>query len=139
MSIRKSLAVLLALVFTFVSIAGYVLTENAYAASAKMNKSSVTLYLDGASANTASLKVLNASGKATWSTTLSKVVTVKKTGNRSAKVTAVNPGKVTVTAKIGKKKYKCTVTVMRSNDDYGNLLSKASSAVWVTNIRRLCR
>ena len=129
MSIRKSLAVLLALVFTFVSIAGYVLTENAYAASAKMNKSSVTLYLDGTSASAASLKVLNASGKATWSTTLSKVVTVKKTGNRSAKITAVNPGKVTVTAKIGKKKHKCTVTVMRSNDDYGSLLSKASSAV----------
>ena len=129
MSIRKSFVIMLALVFTFVSIAGYAITENAYAASAKMNKSSVTLYLDGNSASAASLKVLNASGKATWSTTLSKVVTVKKTGNRSAKVTAVNPGKVTVTAKIGKKKYKCTVTVMRSNDDYGNLLSKASSAV----------
>ncbi len=120
---------MLALVFTFVSVAGYMLTENAYAASAKMNKSSVTLYLDDDSANTASLKVLNASGKATWSATLSKVVSVKKTGNRSAKITAVNPGKVTVTAKIGKKKYKCTVTVMRSNDDYGSLLNKASSAV----------
>ncbi len=120
---------LLAFTVAFVTTFGCILPEKAYAATVKMNKTSVTLYLDDASAKSVNLKVLNGSGKASWSSNLSKVVSVKSTGNRAAKVTALKPGRVTVTAKIGKKSYKCTVTVLRTNDDYNTFVNKAAKAV----------
>lgn len=52
------------------------------------------------------LKLLNAGGKVKWKSS-SKKVTVSSKGNVSAK----KKGKATVTAKLGKKKYKCKVTV----------------------------
>ena len=126
---KKTLTMVLVCAVAFVFSFGAFCPEEAYAATVKMNKTSVVLYLDDDSANTVSLKVLNGSGKATWSTNLSKVVKIKSTGKRSAKVTALKQGRVTVTAKLGKKSYKCTVTVMKSNDDYSALLSKAAKAV----------
>lgn len=50
--------------------------------------------------------------KAKWTSSNKKVVAVKSTGKYKAKVTAKSAGTATVTAKIGKKKLKCKVTVI---------------------------
>lgn len=126
---KKSLAVVLACAVLFVTTLGCVLPEKADAATVKMNKSSVTLYLDDDAANTVTLKILNGTGKASWSSNINKVVSIKSTGKRAAKVTALKPGRVTVTAKLGKKRYQCTITVLRTNDDYNVFVSKAAKAV----------
>lgn len=129
MKTKRTFAMLLTCAIVFATAFGCILPEKAYAATVKMNKTSVTLYLDDESAKSVNLKVLNGSGKASWSSNLSKVVSVKSTGNRAAKVTALKPGRVTVTAKIGKKSYKCTVTVLRADDDYNAFVNKAAKAV----------
>ena len=56
---KKSLVVVLACAVLFVTTLGCVLPEKADAATVKMNKSSVTLYLDDDAANTVTLKILN--------------------------------------------------------------------------------
>ena len=62
---------------------------------------------------TKKLKVKNkpAGVKVVWKSSKKKVATVSKKG----KVKAKKPGKTTITAKVGKKKYKCTVIVKRKN------------------------
>lgn len=129
MKTTKSLAIFLTCVIMFVTTFGFILPENVYAATVKMNRTSAILYLDDNAEKSVTLKVLNGTGKASWSSDLNKVVNIKSTGKRTAKVTALKPGKVTVTAKIGKKKYKCTVTVMYKNDEYNTLVNKAAKAV----------
>ena len=126
---KKSLAVFLACAVMFVTTLGCIVPEKAYAATVKMNQTSVTLYLDDNAANSVLLKVLNGTGKAAWSSNINKVVSIKSIGKRAAKVTALKPGRVAVTAKLGKKRYKCTITVLRTNDDYNMLVSKAAKAV----------
>lgn len=69
----------------------------------KLNKKKVTLYVG----KTAKLKVKNTKKKVKWSSSKKSVATVTKTG----KVTAKKKGKATITAKVAKKKLKCTVTV----------------------------
>lgn len=54
---------------------------------------------------TYTLKLKNAK-KVKWSSSKKAVATVKK-----GKITAKKPGKTTITAKSGKKRYKCTITV----------------------------
>ena len=49
--------------------------------------------------------------KVVWKSSKKKVATVSKKG----KVKAKKPGKTTITAKVGKKKYKCKVVVKRNN------------------------
>ncbi|HEX3078638.1 MAG TPA: Ig-like domain-containing protein [Lachnospiraceae bacterium] len=78
-------------------------TMVASAATAKMNKSTLTLKVG----DIASLKVVGANGKATWKSSNTSVATVSKSG----KVTAVEAGKSTITATIKGKKYTCKVTV----------------------------
>lgn len=56
---------------------------------------------------TLQLKIKGTKKKAKWSSSKKSVATVSKKG----KVTAKDTGKATITAKIGKKKYKCKVTV----------------------------
>lgn len=75
------------------------------AASKKMSlsKTSLTLYVG----RTKTLKVKNAKGTVRWSSSKKKVATVSSKG----KVTAKKKGKTTITAKVGKKKYKCKVVV----------------------------
>lgn len=79
----------------------------AEAASAKkvpaLNKKKVTL--DEGKSTT--LKVKNYKGKIKWSSSKKTVATVTQKG----KVTAKKKGKATITAKAGKKKLKCVVTV----------------------------
>ncbi|MBQ3137351.1 MAG: Ig-like domain-containing protein [Clostridia bacterium] len=61
--------------------------------------------------STATLKMKNYKGKVKWSTSNKKIAKV----NSKGVVTGVAPGKCTVTATVGKKKYKCTVTVKDRN------------------------
>ena len=57
------------------------------------------------------LSILNSSKKAKWTSSNSKVATVK-----NGVVTAVSAGKCTISATIKKTKYKCTVNVTNLND-----------------------
>ncbi len=61
--------------------------------------------------STATLKIKNYKGKVKWTTSNKKIAKVSSKGV----VTGVAPGKCTVTATAGKKKYKCTVTVKDRN------------------------
>lgn len=72
-------------------------------AAPKINTKKVTLTVG----KTAQLKVLGTSKKAKWVSSKKTVATV----NSNGKVTAKKAGSTTITAKIGKKSYKCKVTV----------------------------
>jgi len=76
----------------------------------KLNKSKLNLTVG----KTAALKVKNTKKKIKWSSSKKSVATVTQKG----KVKAKKAGKTTITAKIGKKKLKCkvTVTAKKSND-----------------------
>lgn len=69
----------------------------------KINASTMVL----CKGNTQELKVLGATKKVSWSSSNKKVATVSSTGT----VTAKKSGKTTITAKVNRKKYKCTVEV----------------------------
>lgn len=73
------------------------------AATVKLNRTKVTIYVGGST----TLKVSGTKKKVKWTTSNKKVATVTSKG----KVTAKKAGKVTITAKVGKKSYKCKVTV----------------------------
>ena len=55
------------------------------------------------------LKVKGVKGKVKWTSSNKKIAKVTKKG----KVKGIKPGNVTITAKVGKKKYKCAVTVQK--------------------------
>lgn len=93
------------------------------AASTKINISRKTLYI----ANTYTLKVIGAKQKISWSSSNRKVATV----NSKGKVTAKKKGTATITAKVGNKRYKCTITVKQRKS---TVKSQAkSSTVYITN------
>ena len=119
---KKNLA--LVLVFTLIFTAAFMglTADKAEAASAKMNKSIVTLSLDKTAK--ATIKAQGLTGKITWSTTDAKVVTVKSSGTKSAKITAKAAGRAVVYAKAGGKTCKCTVTVLKKNNSYYRQLNK---------------
>lgn len=75
----------------------------------KLNKSKLTLQTGKIS----KLKLKNTKKKVKWSSKNKKVATVSRKGV----VKAVSVGKTTITAKSGKKKYSCKVTVIMSNAD----------------------
>lgn len=72
-------------------------------AKIKLNKTSISLQ----KGKTYTLKVTGTKKKAKWSSNKKTIATVTKKG----KVTAKKPGTAVITAKIGKKKYKCKVKV----------------------------
>lgn len=72
-------------------------------AAVKINKKTATLTVGKA----LQLKVSGTKSKVTWSSNKKSVATVTKKG----KVTAKKKGTATITAKVGKKKYSCKVTV----------------------------
>jgi expansin (peptidoglycan-binding protein) len=76
-------------------------------AKAALNKKNVTLTVG----KSITLKMKGTKKKVKWSTSNKKVVTVSKKG----KVKAKKVGKATVTAKIGKKKYKCKIKVLKKS------------------------
>lgn len=65
------------------------------------------------------LKVCYSNKKVKWSSSNKKVATVSSSG----KVVAKGIGKCTITAKIGKKKYKCKITVSYREANFGAVLS----------------
>ncbi len=73
------------------------------AAKVKISKKKATII----KGKTLQLKVKGTKKKAKWSSNKKSVATVSKKG----KVTAKKAGKAVITAKIGKKKYKCNITV----------------------------
>lgn len=75
-----------------------------HAANVKLNKSNMTVYPK----QKVTLKITGTKKKVKWSSKKASIVKVNKKG----RVTAVKSGTTTITAKVGKKKYKCTVTVM---------------------------
>ena len=80
-------------------------TDMSAATKIKLNKTKCTLYLK----ETVTLKVVGTNKKVSWTTSDKKIATVSSKG----KVTAKKEGKVTITAKVSKKTYKCTVTVKK--------------------------
>lgn len=98
---KKHLAILFA-----ASMIITALPTNVQAASKskiKLSKSKLTLYVG----NTKTLKLKGTKKKPKWSSSKKSVATVTKKG----KVKAKKKGSTIITAKLGKKKYKCKVTV----------------------------
>lgn len=75
----------------------------------RLSKKKMTMTMAGG--NSTVLGVKKASSKVKWASSNKRVVKVKPTGKHTAKVTALKPGKATVTAKVGKKKLTCKITV----------------------------
>lgn len=76
--------------------------------AAKLNKTSLTLV----KGKTYTLKLKGTKKKATWKTKNKKIAKLSNKKKSSVKIKAVKAGKTTVTAKVGKKTYKCKVTVV---------------------------
>ena len=98
--LSRILSVLLAAMVLFVSI-----PTQAEAATVKLNKTKATVYIG----STTTLKVTGTSKEAKWSSSNKKVATVDNKGV----VTPKKEGTATITAKVGKKSYKCEVTVKK--------------------------
>ena len=79
------------------------ITSAEAAGSIKLNKKKATIY----TGDTLQLKLNGTKKTVKWSTSDKKVATVSKTGL----VTAKKAGKAKITAKLGSKKYTCTLTV----------------------------
>ena len=73
------------------------------AASVKINKKKITLNVK----ENYTLKIKGTSKKAKWSSNNKKIATI----NSNGKITAKKKGNVTITAKVGGKKYKCKIKV----------------------------
>lgn len=76
--------------------------------AAKLNKTSLTLV----KGKIYTLKLKGTKKKATWKTKNKKIAKLSNKKKSSVKIKAVKVGKTTVTAKVGKKTYKCKVTVV---------------------------
>lgn len=84
--------------------------ESHAAAKMQLNKKSATII----KGKTIKLRVKNAKGKKVkWFSSKKKIATVKK-----GKVTAKKAGTTTITAKVGKKKFRCKITVKNRNINY---------------------
>ena len=102
----KTTKKLLALIFAVVLSFSILPTTNINAASkVKLSKTKTTIYVG----KTVTLKLKNNKKKVKWTTSNKKIATVSKKG----KVKGKKAGKVTITAKVGKKKYKCKITVKK--------------------------
>ncbi|MCR5837516.1 MAG: Ig-like domain-containing protein [Lachnospiraceae bacterium] len=100
-SSTKAMAMFLSLAMVASMTPG--VTVEAAKAKAKLNKKKATIYVG----KTVKLKVKNVKGKVKWKSSNKKVAKVSKKGL----VKGIKPGKATITAKVGKKKYKCKVRV----------------------------
>ena len=104
-NLKKSvLCMLMAVVMVMTVTATSVIpVQDVYAASVKLNKTSLNLY----TRTMVRLTVLNTGAKAKWSSSKPKVASVTSEGY----VTARSAGKAKITAVVGKKKLYCNVTV----------------------------
>lgn len=105
-NLKKSSIVFLT--FIFILFLFPIGSNNVQAANPKINKSKLTLYVP----DKFQLNVENTNKKVKWSSSNKKIASI----NSKGEVTARKSGKVTVTAKVGKKKYKCIVTVKKRDD-----------------------
>lgn len=105
------------LVLVLVVVGSFV---SANAASAKLNKKKATVTVG----KTVKLKVKNTGSKVKWTSSNKKVATVKKSGKYGAVVTGKKAGKATITAKVGKKKLKCKVTVKKKSSSSSSTSKK---------------
>lgn len=96
--IKKGLSLLLCALLVVTAV-----PFSSQAAAVKLNKKTANVY----AGKTLQLKVKNTKKSVKWSTSNKKIATVSKKGV----VTAKKDGKATITAKIGKNKYTCKVTV----------------------------
>lgn len=102
----KKIKKVLILVFTLVLSISMIPTINVSAAKkVKLNKTKATIYVG----KTVTLKLKNNKKKVKWSSSNKKVATVSSKG----KVKAKRVGKVTITAKVGKKRWDCKITVKK--------------------------
>lgn len=108
---------LLAYIITLLDVPA--LSNNTVAQAATLKMSTTKLVL--AVGQTKTLSVTGSTKKATWSSSKKSVATVSSKG----KVTSVAVGTAKVTAKIGDKKFYCTVTVTKSNPHLTNAPFKA--------------
>ena len=97
---KKILSIILTLVL---SISMIQITNVSAANKIKLNKTKATIY----TGKTVTLKLKNNKNKVKWSSSNKKIAIVSSKGKVKGKKT----GKVTIIAKVGKKKYKCKVTV----------------------------
>ena len=97
-----------ALAFCLLATAAPAMNADAKA-KPKLNKKKITIKVG----KTKKLKIKNLKGKKVkWKTSNKKVVKIKKTKKKTVvKLKGKKAGTATITAKIGKKKYKCKVTV----------------------------
>ncbi len=100
---KNLLALILVMTFVIAMIPVFPQTLQAKAKKPKLNKTSITLEVNG----TEKLKLKNAKGKVKWSSSDPSVAEVDKSG----KVTAKAAGNAIVTAKNKGKEYSCEVTV----------------------------
>lgn len=100
---KRLLALLL--VYSMIFSVSYVTTPQVSAAKVKLNKSKLTLQVK----KTYKLKVKGTKKKAKWSSSKKKVATVSSKGVVKGK----KVGSAVITAKVGKKKYKCKVKVVK--------------------------
>jgi len=100
--VKKVLAIMLTLAL---SIAIIPMVNVSAANKIKLNKTKATIYVG----KTVTLKLKNNKNKVKWSSSNKKIATVSSKGKVKGKKT----GKVTIIAKVGKKKYKCRITVKR--------------------------
>lgn len=95
---------LLSLFMVVVLISVFLHPTEAFAA-AKISKKLVTMVVD----DTVKLKVSGTTKAVSWSSSNTKLATVSKKGQ----VKAVAKGTATITAKVGKKSYQCTVVITK--------------------------
>ena len=106
---KKSLLMLLTALLLFGSVATLTTVSEVQAASKiGLNKTKLTLVVG----KTYTLKTKGTPKKATWTTSKKSVAAISAKKKASVKITAKKVGKSTITAKIGKKTYKCVVTVV---------------------------
>lgn len=82
-------------------------------AKVRLNKKTAEMTVGGS----ITLKVKGTKKKAKWTSSNKKIATVKASGKVKGKVTAKKAGKVTITAKVSGKKYKCKITVNRKAEE----------------------
>lgn len=104
-NLKKSvLCMLMAVVMVMTATTASIIpVQDVYAASVKLNKTSLSLY----TRTMIQLTVLNTGAKAKWSSSKPNIASVTSNGY----VTASSAGKAKITAVVGKKKLYCNVTV----------------------------
>ncbi|MFT4144052.1 MAG: Ig-like domain-containing protein [Mobilitalea sp.] len=97
---------LLSAILIFVLILSIISPTQVYAA-VKISKAKATMEVD----SYLLLKITDTKTKITWSSSDKTIASIDKNGL----VTAISDGKCTITAKVGKSKYTCVITVVDSN------------------------